>query len=171
MRRLDGRYAFRFWGFDDGAARLNFLIGVGHLDLDNGLLRGWHRSAVMPLDTGERPERGAAPNAVFPATFALQGEYHQGDFEIWEARIRFQSDAPPQTLETDFVFVQAGPGVLWLASQSTLERIGRKRHRVPEMAQGEAQLIGPIPKSAPMATARPRRKPTARGTGAAPGTA
>jgi hypothetical protein len=140
---LDGRYAFRFSGLDDGGRASYFLLGVGTMQMKAGILTGWHRSALMPIQDGISTAAQLGGNHLHPATFALNGTYVPGKHGIWMTTIIFTCRAPAQTMRSEFVFVEAGPSTLWLTSHGS-EVLGTngKYHRVAEMAMGEAIRTG-----------------------------
>jgi hypothetical protein len=136
---VDGDYAFRFWGFDDDTHRTDFLIGVGVLSLNQGVITGRHRSAAMPLQNGSPPVAGDHPVQLYPAAFTLEGKYELAQDGIWEADMLLKSVDPLQTLHATFAFVPAGADALWLISQSTELLVGGGKFvPVPEASMGEA---------------------------------
>jgi hypothetical protein len=143
-KELNGRYSFRFAGFDSDGKASGFLLGVGVMTFENGKLTGQHRSSVMPLQDGLSTRAQMGPAFVLPAIFKLDGTYKQSQQRgIWHIDVKFECNNPKQVMHCGFDFVPAAPGTLWIVSQSSAVKDPKtgKFQKVAEMVMGEAYKI------------------------------
>lgn len=137
---ISGTYAFRFNGHANARGRPHHLIGVGVMKMRRGVLKGNYRSTIMRMeDAGGE----ANPAALLHASFTIKGRYMLEADGLWKATATLVSSDPPQKLECEFVFADAGNGDrLWMIASKTILVRARKPNRdVPEMVHAEAIRI------------------------------